>query len=182
MGTCRVLVFRSLLSIVIVLMAISFLGGPWWTGEISPAGPEEGVWIYPHAFTYNLEGMSAQYIVDVDVPGFINVVPWVYLALVAGAIIYSSWKLKGKAGRWLIGLVGFSYLFYAAFFIFYANMRMAEYDIPLSGRAEVIGDPIGVYVTGIINWGYYLACCVGLLFIGLALLRDKIIGKPKLNM
>jgi len=170
-------VFRGLVVAAVILMAVSYFGGWWWRGIIDPAGPAEGVWIYPNAFVFDLEGMSLQYIADVDIPGFIDWVPWVYVALAGLAIAYSLWKIRNKASRWLIGLVGLSYVAYAAFFIFYANMRMGEYDIPLLGKAQVIGNPINVYVTGVISWEYYLACAVGFIFIAISLFYNRILEK-----
>ncbi len=182
MNTRRVWVFRSLVVFALLIMSISFFGGPWWHAIIEPSGPEEGVWIYPYAFQYNLEGMSKQYIRDVEVPGFLDWVPWVYVTFVVGTVIYSLWKPNSKISRILLMLVGFSFIVYAAFFIFYARMRMEEYNIPLSGKALVIGDPVNVYVTGIINWIYYLSYIASILFIGIALLRNRIIGLEKIKV
>ncbi|MFZ7132820.1 MAG: hypothetical protein ACOWWR_10720 [Eubacteriales bacterium] len=177
----RVWLFRGIVILVLIIMAVSFLGGAWWNAAIEPSGPEEGVWIYPYAFVTQVEGMAAQYIVAVEVPSFINWVPWVYVAFVVLAIIYCLWKYNSKFSRIILGLIGFSYIVYPAFFAFYAKMRMAEFDIPWTGREMVIGDPIGIYVTGFVNWNYYLAYVAGILFIIVAIFAKKIIGANKNN-
>jgi hypothetical protein len=177
MNARRAWVFRGSIILVFILMMVSFFGGPWWHAIIEPSGEGEGVFIYPYAFVTKVGGMAAQYIQAVEVPGFINWVPWAYLAVVVGALIFGLWKLRNKLSQWAVGLVGFSFAFYAWFFSFYAKMRMAEFDIPWSGREMVIGDPIGIYVTGIVTWTYYLAFAVGVLFIVLAIFRNKIVGK-----
>ena len=106
---------------------------------------------------------------------------WVYLAASAGLILFSTW-LKGRKGQFLLGGIGAIYIAYAAIavFIVIAN-RIADFGVPLQGQA-VYFDQVFVLIDTRLLFGYNLTYAAGGMCIVLALLRDTIIGKPKLSV
>jgi hypothetical protein len=101
------------------------------------------------------------------------------VGLVVGEKKIGFGGFKIKLSQFFVGGVGFSYIVAGIVAAVYASMRMKSMgDVPLQGRALVdLGDPLVTYVDTRLLLGYYLIFVVGVLFLVLALLRDKIIGE-----
>jgi hypothetical protein len=168
---------------------------PWWTANII-ALKENGITIFPYAMVIGgtLKDFP-QWLVGAQMPGWFFRVMWVYLAASMAALLISLFVGKemvslGKSTislqKLLVGLVGLSYIvivvgcaiviairapqFYGASLQGTVFVHMAEHE----GNAES-------YVETRLQLGYWLACGVGPLLVVLALLHDKIMGKPGLN-
>jgi hypothetical protein len=93
-------------------------------------------------------------------------------------------KFKLSLPQVLIGGVGLSYILVVIIAFIVASIRVREiYGMHLIGTTFISFEP--PYESNVetgFRFGYWLAWGVGLLCIALALLRDKIIGKAKLNV
>lgn len=181
MGSPRLWLFHSLVVAAAALMVVSFTQ-MWWACNISLLPVENVVRIYPYGLKHDL-GSFASYIVGAEPPFWLPVAAWVFLAVSIGLLLYSMW-LKGKWGKLLVGGVGLAYIGFAVIATIYAAISTGEFDISLLGTSHVTiqyGHAMGASVDASFQPGYYMAYGVGLLCIALALLRNKIIGKPKLN-
>jgi len=182
MSSFRVWLFRVLLAIAAGLMIASFTM-PWWIAEITHeimVGLHGIIEVYSYGLSHNLVELADYLSADVT-PVYQTVLAWVYLAVSAGLILFSTW-LKGRKGRWLLGGIGLIYIAYAAIaaFVVIAN-RTGDLGILLQGQSTLqggggFGEQTILISTGL-QFGYYLAYAAGGLCITLALLRDIIVGK-----
>jgi hypothetical protein len=169
---------------------------PWWQAyvvelQLSP------VTIYP----YNME------IIKGDYPewfiGFDNAMPawffafmWAYLGLSLVALLVSLLVSDKKIMRlgpltWplpqvLIAIVGLSYILIVAAAVVTIAIRSGDfYDAPLMGSVfvSIPGEiPYESWVDTDLKFGYWLACAAGPFLVILALLRNKIIGKSRIEV
>lgn len=182
MGNRRVWFFCGLVAVAAGLMMTSAIT-PWWTCTIDiPEGESVvpkllHVGIYEYGLQHDLVELRS-YIEADETPFYQTVLAWVYIAASVGLILFSTW-LKGSKGRWLLGGIGLVYIAYAAIaaFVVIAN-RTADFGISLQGQS-IIPETVNVLVHASLRFGYYLAYAAGGMCIVLALLRNKIIGKPK---
>lgn len=176
MSSIRVWLFRGLVAIAAGLMVTSAIM-PWWIADVVPE--QEVVPFTIEVYQYGIpRDLGSEYISSDITPFYQTMLAWVYLAASVGLILFSAW-LRGRKGRWLLGGIGLIYIAYAAIaaFVVIAN-RAADFGVPLQGSAayyEVTFIDINTRLT----FGYYLAHASGLMCIALALLRNKITGKPK---
>jgi dolichyl-phosphate-mannose--protein O-mannosyl transferase len=86
---------------------------------------------------------------------------------------------KFNLSRWLIGIVGFSYIVVVICAVVIMSIRInAIGGLSLLGKSyAAMGNLEASWVDARLLPGYYLACCVGPLLILIALLRNKIKGK-----
>jgi hypothetical protein len=183
MSSFRVWLFRVLVAIAASLMIASFIM-PWWIAEITHkimVGLHGIIEVYSYGLSHNLVEL-AYYVAADETPFYQTVLAWVYLAVSAGLILFSTW-LKGRKGRWLLGGTGLIYIAYAAIaaFIVIAN-RTGDFGISLQGWStfeSLEQQTVNVFTS--LQFGYYLAYAAGGLCIALALLRDIIVGKPRLS-
>jgi hypothetical protein len=195
MGTTRAWLFRVLVVLCLALLVFAFLQ-PWWEADVDAGmGGVFHVAIYPYGlddsefvgFYPNMPNQGA----EVAMPVWFTPVMWVYLGLVIAATLIAVVFLKknmtifGRTlniSRWLIGIIGFSFIVVAIAAIVVINMRTAAMNIPLTGH-EVVN--IGHYamwslimdVNAYIDMGFWLACATGPVLLILALLKNVIIGK-----
>jgi len=177
MSSSRVWLFRGLVAVAASLLVVSFIM-PWWSVDVSRVG-DNVVTMYPYGLRNEL-GPEAGYITGSEPPFLLTVVAWAFLAVSVGLLLYSM-CLKGKRGKLLLGLVGLAYIGFTVTATIYAAISTGAYEMSMIGASSVTvsGIPGDVYAS--FQPGYYLAYGVGLLCIALALLRDKVTGKPKLN-
>lgn len=194
MSSIRIWLFRGLVVVAAVLMIISFIL-PWWGMDILALG-EDVVIIHPFGLSHSFEeyavyiGEYESFIEGAEMPVWFAPLMWTYLGACVAALLYGSWigekevkigKLKFKWAKLLMGGVGLSYIIVAVVAVILAAIRTGDfYGVSLLGYTWVeIQHPIESGVVGSLQPGYFMAHGVGLLCIALALLRDKIIGKPK---
>jgi len=193
MSKIRVWIFRGLVGIAAGLMITSWLL-PWWSCTIAQIGFSPVAQIYPYGLWLNMEeiGGYLDYLKGAEMPAFFAPLIWAYLGLCI-ALLLSSLFVKEKTfnlGKFrfslpkvLIGGVGLSYIIVAVLAVIIAAIRTGAYfQTPLQGQFTInIGDPFVSSAFTSLEFGYWLACGVGPLLIVLALLRNKIIGKARLN-
>jgi len=148
---------------------------------------KNGVVIHPYALYLDL-GVK-NYMQWATMPGYFTPLMWTYLGLVMAALLIGVWftnknvrlfRREFNLSRWLIGIVGFSYIFVVICAVAVAEIRAAEVGVPLLGRTFVAMGTMAVsWIEGHIVLGVWLACAVGPLFIALALLRNKIMGRAR---
>jgi hypothetical protein len=181
----RTWIFRGLIVIATALLVISFLG-PWWivnvTGEMTMEAP---VVVYPYGLQLDLGGYAG-YIRGAEMPVWFTPIMWVYLGLVVLFLIFSLfakesnlkiWKIRTTLPKFIICLVGISYVVVAIAAVTVISIRASDFfDMKLLGRVMISDHPI-VYAVGTLQPYYWLACATGPLIIILSLLRNKIMGK-----
>ena len=132
----------------------------------------------------NLDNLpeAAKYLAADVTPFYQTVLAWIYVVVSIGLILYSTW-LKGRKGRWLLGGVGLIYIAYATIAVIWVANRTGDFGmgIPLQGYGLIIEGGRRVDVDTSLQFGYYLTYIVGFMCIALALFRNIIAGKPKLN-
>ncbi len=188
MSTFRVWLFRGLVIAAAALMVVSWLL-PWWGSWAEQLGKADVVRIYPYGLWQNLGGWSG-FIKDMAaMPGYFTPLMWAYLGLCLAALAFSLWKMNtnirlfGKnvnLSRLIIAIVGFSYVAIIVGFYLYASWRVESAGINWLGKSYVVMEITAkAYVHAGYRIGLWLACAVGPLLMLLALLRNKITGKPK---
>jgi len=184
MNRFRVWLFRGLVVVAAGLMVVSFIL-PWWAARAPSIG---NVTIYPHGLFTDL-GIYIPYVEGAEMPGYFTPLMWLYLGICVIALLYGSWvvekditigKLKSRVSTLLIGGVGLSYILIVVLAVVIAAIRTGDFGVTLFGISRVVYHPI-IDVEASLQFGYWLACAVGPLCIVLALLRDKIIVKPKIK-
>ncbi len=125
-------------------------------------------------------------------PGFFAPLMWAYLVVAVAVLLVSLFlkertlKVKNFAfslPRFLVFAVGASYIIFALVFLVYAYIRVSTLGVEFLGISYVTIPEFHLGAESISDFepGFKVACFVGPLCVVLALLRDKIIGKPKLN-
>lgn len=190
MGRSRVWLFRCLVILAVGLMLLSWFL-PWWTSHAygEQVNQRNAATIFPYGLQENL-GQYSGYIRGSEMPAWFAPLMWTYLGICVVALLYGLWvgekevkivKFKLKLPKLLIGGVGLSYIIVAVLAIIIAAIRTGDYfGTHLLGTTRVQEHP-AVFVEGVLQCGYWLACGAGLLCIALALLRDRIIGKHRLS-
>ena len=180
----RIWLFRGLVIMAAGLMLVSWFL-PWWAADIPIVIPQTNtVIIHPWALEQHsgpeypswTEGVS-------EMPAFFAPLMWIYLALNLGLIFYGGLRPRGKKGMLALGVAGVGFIAVAVIMIFYTSMRLrglGSLYIPLIGLTY-FDSPLYCYVTSGLKIGHYMAYGVGALLIFLALFRNKIIGKTKIN-
>lgn len=155
-------------------------------------GLKNAVVIHP----YGLEKANAEtiqeFLVGSDMPAFFAPLMWMYLGICVIVLLFSMFikdktvhllKFKISLPSFLIGGIGFSYIFVVILAIIVATIRTGDYGLDsLVGRYFIVkGGYEESWVVARLLFGYWLACGVGPLLVILAILRNIIIGKPKLN-
>ena len=178
--------FRFLVIVAVGIMLVSWFM-PWWTIDIEGFATDAAQ-IRP----WGLElcdqiGGFAILLKGTEMPSWFGAFMWVYLSLCMLAILvglfvpekkFSFGKIKFTLSQFLIGGVGFSYVFAGIVAAVYAGIRMkSTFNVPLQGRAFIdMGDPLIAYADTRLLPGYYLIYVAGLSLLALALLRNKITG------
>ncbi len=175
MAFLRAWLFRVLVLAAAAIMLLSAVM-VWWTSSTEIlAHAHSGI----DAFTVSLyqhgipDNFAREYFRADITPSYQVTLAWVYMG-VSIALILLSMFLKGRKGRWLLGITGTVYIIYAVVALFLIIDRTGFYSVPLQG--EVFTEGESITQTGF-HPGYYLAYASGLLCLILALLRDKILVK-----
>jgi hypothetical protein len=159
---------------------------PWWRCEVEELQLPSAVVIHPYGLY--LDPSVAPYLKWAALPGWFGPAVWTYLGLAIAALLISvifmkkNIKLFGKEinlSRWLVGLVGFSYIVTVILAVVIASAKMSVAGMSLLGRIFVsMGSMMASsWAEGFLLFGYWLACGVGIYLFILALLRNKILGK-----
>jgi hypothetical protein len=186
-GSRRVWLFRCLVIVSAGFLLLTWFL-PWWSAYTTAAGDNSFV-IHPYGLDISEQMLFYKtFIPDIEMPGYFTPLMWLYLGLVVVALLIGAW-LKDKSiglfrrrfnlSRWLIGIVGFSYVVVVILAVIVASIRTSDFGMThfLGGNYVSYGWKAESYVEGQLLLGYWLACAVGPLLIVLALLRNRIIGK-----
>lgn len=187
MDSLRVWLFRVLTLAAAGLLLYSWFQ-PWWTANVLEIMGSNNVIIYPWVFEADLEEMQVM-VENAYMPAWFAPAMWIYLGLAVAALLFSLFAREKRVGpgkfklslpQLLIGVVGLSYVVVVAIAAVMIAIRSGEfYGAPLMGMIEVnLGAEYFSEVETALEFGYWLACGVGPLCIALALLRNKITGKP----
>ena len=172
----RLWLFRSLVAIAVGLMIASFIM-PWWTANVfapNNVNIPDAIRIYGHGLQHDLIQLR-EYVEADETPIEQTVLAWVYMAVSAGLIMFSTW-LKGGKGRWLLGGLGLIYIAYAAIAAFVViSGRLGDWGFSLQGWSYL--EEIDAGINASLRFGYYLSYIAGGLCIILALLRGIIAGR-----
>lgn len=186
MGNTRVWLFRILVIAAAGFMAWTFLM-PWWAANIQEIIGDQNVLIHPwglevHMGTFGIFAEPAQ------MPGWFAPLIFMYLGLAMAGLLIGAW-VRGKhvrilgreynMSKFLIGLVGVSYLVCLGVALVFAAIRTGDfYYMPLQGHVKIdLGEPqISDVYTGLLLH-YYLAYGAAFLLVFLALFRNKIAGR-----
>jgi hypothetical protein len=188
MSKSRVWLFRGIVVVVVGLMLASWFL-PWWAAKFSALPVGDAAIIHPFGLWVDVEGMGgfAAFIKGAGMPGWFAPLMWTYLGICTVALLYGSWlgeksvrvgRFYVKLSKLLIGGVGISYIVIAVLAVIVAAIQTGHYyGSHLLGVTYFEED---YFLSASLQPGYYMAHGVGLLCIALALLHDKIMGKPKL--
>ena len=171
--------FRGLVAIAAGLMIASAIS-TWWTCDVFT--PYMGDMGTIKIYQYGLLHAPPEIEEDIT-PFYQTVLAWVYIAVSVGLMLYSTW-LRGRKGRLLLGGIGLIYIAYAAIAAFIViSGRIADFGGVLQGYTEFNYEILSeaVELTTSLRFGYYLAYVAGGACLVLALLRNIIVGKPKIS-
>jgi len=164
---------------------------PWWGVEVYMLGGDV-VKVYPYGLEQNL-GQFASYIAGAEMPAWFTPLMWLVVGLATVALLIAalikdrSISLLGRKfslPKLIIGVVGLAYIGGVVLApLVIAIQTRAFFDMPLQGYFTINLGGEGLFSGAMssFRFGYWLACGVGPLLIALALLRDKIVGKTKLD-
>ncbi len=179
MGSLRLWVFRGLVAVAAGLMMTSFIM-PWWDCHIYHWSVQiPPIIIYSYGLRHTLVTYAGLIAAD-ETPFYQTVLAWVYLAASVGLILFSTW-LKGRKSKWLLGGAGLVYIAYAAIAVIWIAIRTGDFGFSMQGWSTSYHQNQTINAFASLRFGYYLAHASGLMCIALALLRDIIVGKPKLS-
>lgn len=161
---------------------------PWWRAVILEL--QRYVVIRPWGLEHNL-GDFADYIKTATLPSWFAPLMWAYLGVSIVVLLFSLFapEKRLRLGKFSLSLpqilvagIGVSYIVVVLVAAVYASIRVDEFwHIKLIGKTYVqVGEIERSYVETGFELGYWLACTVGLLLLVLGLLRNKIVGEPKL--
>ena len=189
MGAVRIWGFRVLVAIAAFIIVISATM-PWWICYVRAIeGSSITLKIYQYGIPESLLDSVGQSISEYGAAEFMSkiygditpfyqsVLAWVYLAVSVGLILYSTWLTERK-GRWLLGGVGLIYVVYAIIAVVWIAVRTGDFGISLQGESIITR----ASTDARLGFGYYLAHAGGLMCIVLALLRNIIVGRPKISV
>jgi hypothetical protein len=199
MNKARVWLFSGLVIILAALLAYTFFQ-PWWLCHVeSSAAGIHDVRVFPYGLDGGgLEGyftLMPKGGAEVAMPSWFTPAMYVYLGLAVAALLVGAFfrnkniKLFGKTlnlSRWLIGLVGFSFLAVCIIAVIMIKVRNEAMGLPFLGAKN--GIDLGQFAMwhiildakSSLQIGFWIACAVGPLLMAVALLKNKIIGtKPE---
>jgi len=185
MSRARVWLFRSLVLVSAGLMLLSWFL-PWWGVSVPAYSPKDVVVIHPWGLEQDL-GPFAGYIHGSEMPVWFAPLMWIYLVICIALLLFSLLakekavslgKFKLSLPQVLIGGVGLSYIFAVVIAVIVIAIRAGDFNTPLQGYTYIDLEEIGSGAWTSLRLGYWLACAVGPLLVALALLRNRIIGKP----
>ncbi len=191
MGNIREWLFRLLVLAAGGLLLLSWFM-PWWAADISALGPKM-LTIRPWGLENRIDPSWAGFVSGAEMPGWFAPLMWAFLGLAIAVLLVSLfiknkevkfWRLRFNLPSLTLGLVGFSYIVVAVLAVIVAAIRTGDfYETKLIGTifVEIGGGgeagELSSFVTGRLLLGYWLACAAGPLLMGLALARNKIIGR-----
>ncbi len=178
MGNAKVWLFRALIVIGLAMLVGTWLSS-WWSMDISRLG-NSVVNIYPTGLQHKL---TPEYFVlahgAADMPAWFTPFAWCFLAALVVGLVLSMW-LKGIWGRLLLAAVGFGQFCTPIGMLIVAGLKLTSAGMPLQGDSYYTAG--GYYETAIstsLQPAWFVALGVGVYIMLLALLRERIIGKPK---
>lgn len=191
MSNLRFWIFRVLVLAGAGFMLVTWFM-PWWSAWVAEI-EVDAVIIHPWALESRVPTEYGYLLLGAEtaMPGWFAPFMFTYLGLCIAALLFSLFASQKRVGlgkfrlslpQAIIGSVGLSYIVIVAAAVITIAMRAGDfYDAPLIGRIYVVAEFFeSTVVKTNLLFGYWLACAVGPLLIILAILRNKIIGKPKL--
>ena len=185
----RVWLFRVLVIAAAGLMLLSWLL-PWWRADITVIN----AWVIVHPWGLESCQFVTEYFPTACMPIWFKPFAWSYLGVCIALLLFSLFakdkvfslgKFKFSLPQLIIGGVGLSYMLACVITVVYGSIRASEYSgMKFLGNQIIEVDSEMNIVSGAyarLLFGYWLAWAVGLLLVVLALVRNKIIGKPELT-
>jgi hypothetical protein len=185
----RVWLFRVLVVAAAGLMLLSWVL-PWWRADITVIN----AWVQIHPWGIDCCTFVEEYFPTAAMPGWFAPFAWTYLGICIALLLFSLFakekvfslgKFKFSLPQLIIGGVGLSYMVALVIMVVYGSIRATEYSgMKFLGNQVIEVDPEMNIVSGAyarLLFGYWLAWAVGLLLVVLALVRNRIIGKPELT-
>ncbi len=182
----RIWLFRVLVLIGIALFVLTWTM-PWWTVTINELG-KDLIQVYPSGLVLNL-GDWASYAAGADMPAFFTPLMWLYFAAAIVALLVGAWinnknlSLAGRKfdlSRWIVGLVGVTYVIAVVTAVVVISMRAADFfNTPVQGYFSIEFSEIHSGGNSSLQMGYWMSWGVALFLIVLGLLRNLIVGKTK---
>ena len=185
MNGSRIWLFRVLVLAALGLMLISWFMD-WWSADVEAMSIENAVIIHP--FGLEVNHLVGGYVEWAAMPGWFAPLAWTYLGLATAAILIGTWIKDTSIGlfgrefnlsKLFIGIAGFSYIVVVIVAVAVMAIRSGAANVNIVGKSFIVVGPTeATWISARFLFGYWLACGVGPLLIVLALLRDKIIGRP----
>ena len=179
MSSARVWLFRTLVMVATGLMFLSWFM-PWWTARVPIMGTDPLLLMYPYGLKHFVPASLIPYFEESIPPFWLTIVAFVFIVADIAALLFSLF-LKGKWGKLLLGGAGLGYIGFSAIAMIYAWISVSSQGLAFIGSSPIpfiFHTP--TMVATLEPW-FFIAQGVGLLCIALALLRDRITGKPKLS-
>ena len=168
----KVWLFRFLVLIGLGIFVAAWLL-PWWNMNVEQF-ESNAVQIRPWGLTFGQStGTMGIMMKGAELPIWFPYIMWTYFALCLIVVLVSLFirlpdmrigKIKLTLNQFLIGGVGFSFIFAGVFAAVYAGGRMKKsFDVPLQGRVYLdMGDPFVAFVnTRLRTWLVSALCCRG---------------------
>jgi hypothetical protein len=189
LASLRVWLFRILVLAGAGVLLYSWFQ-PWWQAYVVEL-QQIAIIIHPWALESFVPPDYAFMLVGSEMPVWYAPFIWIYLGLCIAALLYSLFASEKRVGlgrfrlslpKVLIMGVGLSFIVIVAAAVIVISIRGQDFwHAPLIGRIHIAFEEFEhSYVETSLLFGYWLACGVGPFLIILALLRNKIMGKPKL--
>lgn len=193
MGSLRAWLFRGLVIFGIGLLLLSWFL-PWWGCNVDVLGTNDIVVVRPYGLEQHL-GEFVGYIEGSEMPVWFAPIMWIYLGICVALLSYSL-LVKEKVfrfGRFNLSLseliitgVGISFVLAVIVATIAIAIRASDfYNAPLQGSIMIdmgaAGEGWTCNATTGFRVGFWLACAVGPFLVILALLRNRIMSKSKLD-
>ena len=186
MGNSKSWFFRLLILAAGGLLVLSWFM-PWWSINVFEIG-KNAVVIHPWGLETNLRPADYELIKSGEMPSWFAPIMFTYLGIaVAGLILgifaknkeFKLWKINFTFPSFIIGLVGFSYIFVVILAVIIAAIRTGDFwNLKLIGYTYIdLGEPMVSGAEAGLLIGYWLACASGVLLLLLGLFRRRIIGR-----
>ena len=177
MSSSRLWLFRGLVVVAAGLMVTSFIL-PWWSASIPIMKLDPALLMYPYGLKHFLPTSLVPYFKDYIPPFWLTIVAFVFIVADIAVLLLSLF-IKGKGGgKLLLGGAGLAYIGFSTIAMIYAAISVSSQGLSFIGRSGIPFVFHAPTMVGTLRFGFFMALGAGVLCIILALLRNKITGKP----
>lgn len=179
MSNTRIWLFRGLVVGATGLVVASFFL-PWWKASIPLMKLDPALLMHPYGLEHFLDQSLLPYFEKYIPPFWLTIVAFIFIVVDAIAILLSI-SIGGRRGKLILGGAGLAYLGFSAIAMIFAAISVSNAGLSFLGRSPITFVFHAPSMIGTLQYGLFIALGAGLLCIILALLRDRIIGKPKIS-